>query len=270
MEYNPQSKSDFVQRKIHQKPTKMSKMHYHNTHELYYLEKGKTKYFIENEIFSLEAGDMIFVPKGTFHKTDSEDGDSGAERLLFAFDDDFVGDTAVKYIDELKCDKFIRVSKETLHKFKEIFRKIESEERRRQPDYYELEQLYLTELIILISRHRLKYNPVNLNPTHHIIQEAAKYISENYAADLTLQSLADKFAMSAGHFSKLFKKITGVGVNEYINISRISAAETMLLSGKLPVTTIATECGFNDSNYFAAVFKKLKGITPKKFSMLSK
>jgi len=56
-------------------------------------------------------------------------------------------------------------------------------------------------------------------------------------------------------------------LSEYINISRIAAAEKILKSGKYPITRVATECGFNDSNYFAAVFKKYKGITPKKYSI---
>ena len=269
MEEMDKPKLNFVERIVYTRPIKMPKMHFHGRHELYYLEKGRAKYFIDNEIFSLESGDIIFVPKGTFHKTDSEDGGSGVERLLLVFADEFLGPEAQKYIEELKKDKFVRVNQETLHKFKEIFRKIESEDSKRQTDYYELERLYLTELLILISRYRIKDLPITLKPTHRIIQEAAKYISSNYASNLTLQTLADKYAMSPGHFSKQFKRITGVGINEYINIARISAAEEMLTNSNLPITTVATECGFNDSNYFAAVFKRLKGVTPKKYSMMS-
>ena len=76
--------------------------------------------------------------------------------------------------------------------------------------------------------------------------------------------------MSPSHFSKQFKSITGVGLSEYINVSRISKAEKLLRKTNKPITEIATECGFNDSNYFAAVFKKIKGTTPKKYSMLNK
>jgi two-component system response regulator YesN len=61
--------------------------------------------------------------------------------------------------------------------------------------------------------------------------------------------------------------MTGMGLSEYINIARVTAAEKLLLSADLPITEVATKCGFNDSNYFARVFKKLKGVTPKKYSM---
>ena len=41
----------------------LTKMHYHDEHELYYLLSGNTKYFIKDEIFSLSKGDFIFIPK---------------------------------------------------------------------------------------------------------------------------------------------------------------------------------------------------------------
>lgn len=79
-----------------------------------------------------------------------------------------------------------------------------------------------------------------------------------------------KYALSRSHFSKLFKQVTGVGLNEYINITRITAAQNLLSKSNYSITEVASACGFNDSNYFAAVFKKIKGITPKKYSILNK
>ena len=101
-------------------------------------------------------------------------------------------------------------------------------------------------------------------------RKAIGYISENYSGDLNLKTVASKFAMSESYFSKQFKNVTGVGFNEYVNISRVSAAEKMLVKSNRAITEIAADCGFNDSNYFAAVFKKIKGITPKKYSSMNK
>jgi len=133
-----------------------------------------------------------------------------------------------------------------------------------------MQRLYLKQLLILISRFRLHNNTSNFSELFLIIQDSAKYISTNYSNDLSLKTLAKKYAMSPCYFSKQFKSITGVGLNEYINISRISAAERLLTDTNLPIIEVAAECGFNDSNYFAAVFKKIKGITPKKYSLLHK
>lgn len=259
-------KIEFFDRTIRDKNFKMPQAHFHDKHELYFLEKGKTKYFIGSEIYLLDPGDMIFVPKGEFHKTNGENN-SDIERLLFVFDDTFVGDSYREYINELKMDKFIRFPPEKIYKLKGIFHKIEQENRLKAKGYFELEKLYLRETLIMISRYRLKENTIKFSESYKIIQDAAKYISTNYNTDLSLHSLSQRYAISPSHFSKLFKSVTGVGLNEYINIARISAAEKLLIQKQASITTIAAQCGFNDSNYFAAVFKKLKGITPKKFSI---
>ena len=109
-----------------------------------------------------------------------------------------------------------------------------------------------------------------MDDTYRIIQSAARFISENFTKPLNLNDIAKLHAMSPAHFSRQFKKITGVGLSEYINITRVTAAEKLLLNTDMQITRIAEECGFNDSNYFAAVFKKIKGITPKKYSVLYK
>lgn len=257
---------EFFDRTKRNKPHRMSDAHYHDKHEMYYLEKGHTEYFIGSEIYLLEPGDIVFVPKGAFHRTDSEEN-LEVERLLLVFDDDFVGEEFMPYIDELIENKHVRIPKDQQYRLRDILHKIESEDKRKAKNYYEMQKLYLRQILILISRLRIKNNVTEFSQSYSIVQNAAKYISENCNSDLTLDALAKKYAMSPSYFSKQFKSITGIGLNEYINISRISTAEKLLLNTDWPITRIATECGFNDSNYFAAVFKKIKGITPKKYSM---
>jgi len=260
---------EFFNKKTKDNPVKMLQYHFHDNHELYYLEKGKTKYFIGNEIYLLEPGDMIFVPKGAFHKTDSEEK-SHVDRLLFSFDDEFVGEEFAHYIRDLKEDKFIKISQKHMYNMQEIFNKIEAEHTNKNADYKEMQKLYLKQMLIFISRYRTKQKTQNLGEAYTIMQSAAEYISENCSGDLSLEFLSKKFSMSPSYFSKQFKAITGVGLNEYINVSRISMAEKLLLKTNKPITEIAMECGFNDSNYFASVFKKIKGITPKKYSITYK
>ena len=247
----------------------MQQAHYHDKHELYYLEKGNTKYFVDDEIFMLRPGDMLFVPSGSFHKTHGE-GCDGAVRLLFVFDDDFAGEEAKSYIDELNEKKHIRFPADKLYKLQDLFSKIEKETENKLQDYSQMQKLYLRQMLILISRYRLKDTKDDYGESHRIIQEAVHYISANCGEELRLETLASKYAMSPGYFSKQFKLYVGVGLSEYINIARVSAAEKLLVGTDRSITDIAMECGFNDSNYFAAVFKKIKGITPKKYSMMNR
>ena len=117
---------EFYHRIKRSKDFKMSVSHFHDKHELYYLVKGATRYFINNEIFSLTAGDMVFIPKGAFHKTTIEQN-KVAERIILVFDDEFAGLDYAGYIQYMITHKHIRFPDHELIKVDDIFSKIEKE-----------------------------------------------------------------------------------------------------------------------------------------------
>ena len=247
-------------------PGSMSSAHFHRNHELYYLEKGKTVHFVGDQIYLLNEGDMVFVPSGIFHRTDNKDTDI-VERHLFFYDEDYIDEEFMPYIEELKKNNYIKLPSEHIHRITDIARKMSYELRHQHADFVTMQRLYLEQLLILISRLRITDSKPRTNPLHQIIQDVITYISTNVSADLSLPTLSDKYSVSASHLSKQFKSLTGMGLNEYVNIARVSAAEKFLLSTDMSIMEVAMKCGFNDSNYFARVFKKLKGVTPKKYSM---
>ncbi len=245
---------------------KMVSFHSHDKHELYFLERGSTKYFIGSNIYLLNSGDFIFVPAGEYHQTDIDEN-SKRERVLLVFDNTFVGTRYLKYIKELSVNKLVHIPDNMLDEFKLLLQKIETESKQKAKDYVEMQKNYLRQLLILISRCRIKEHEEVLTDNDILIQHTASYISLHCNDNLSLESLSSKYSISPCHLSKLFKKITGVGLNEYITIARISKAQELLETADLSVTQIAHQCGFNDSNYFTQVFKKINGVTPKKYSM---
>lgn len=261
-----ENKFDLIQRVQRFSHNKMGAAHIHNTHELYFLESGETIYTVENKIHVMHEGEMIFIPKGIFHKTSNETSNK-SERVLIVFDDDFIGSEFLGYIDKLKENNIIILPEEYVFKARKLLKKIELEAKQKYQDYKLLQKLYLEELIIMISRHRIDSLGNKCDESIKIIQSITKYISENFSSEITLASISTDFALSQSYLSKQFKVTTGIGLNEYINITRVNAAVKLLTAERLPITEVAFRCGFNDSNYFASVFKKIKGITPKKFSM---
>ncbi len=259
----------FFERHLYNKPFRMTFLHIHEHHELYFLEHGKTKYFSGNSIYTLEAGDFIFLPKGTYHRTENPELPN-LERVNINFDDEFIGEEFVPYLSELASNPHIRIQNSKAQDIRDLMDKIERESLFDMENSLCLQQLYLRELIILLLRYRVKDMPRANSSAYRLAQDAATYISENYKQDLSLEILAKKYSVSTGYFSKLFKKHTGTGVNEYINISRILAAKELFKTTEMSVTDIAFECGFNDSNYFSQVFKRSTGMTPKKYSIRSK
>lgn len=240
--------------------------HFHKYHELYFLISGKTKYFVNGKIYMLSAGDIIFIPKGEFHQTDYPDP-KNIERVTISVNDEFIGERFSKHISRLSELKHLRIPKNLINVFYSLVEKLEAEHLNQPSDYVNMQRLYMCQLLITILRYADKPRTVSLSPSYRLAQDAAKYINENYSHPLTLESMACKYSVTPDYFSKIFKKATGVGFSKYLNATRVSAAQELLSQTSKDVTNIALECGFNDSNYFIQVFKKINGVTPKKYSM---
>lgn len=242
----------------------MDAPHFHPHHELYYIVSGKAKYFIGSDLFVLNQGDFIFIPQNEYHKTEYLSA-TETERILIFFDEEFLGEDFLKYLEKPKSTKFLQIPNENMHSIRSILRKIEEESSQKNEGYVEMQQLYLRQLLILLERHGQGAKQ-HLNATYTMIQDAAKYISSNYAEDLRLADVSRMYSLSPVHFGAQFKKVTGVGFRNYITITRISAAKAMFDSGEKNITKVAFACGFNDSNYFIKVFKEIMGTTPKKYT----
>ena len=240
-------------------------IHYHDDHELYYMLKGKTKYFIGNDIYEVNSGDFVFIPSGILHKTDSEDC-LNHERILVSFDDSLFDKKTMPVINEMKNHRIIHIPENKLVILEDLLYKIESEFSEEKKYHSVLFDIYIIELVTLLCRYKYDYMP-NLNDYDNIIHSIANYIKENYSTNISLEKLSHEFSMSKSHISRKFKSYTGIGINEYITYVRISEAQRMLRESRLSVTKISQQCGFNDSNYFSSVFKKFKGITPKSYQL---
>ncbi len=131
-------------------------------------------------------------------------------------------------------------------------------------DEHSLAKEMLQKYCLLVKNHSVKgYSPV--------IQKTLNQISLDLTGDLSLRNLSEKFSISAGYLSALFKKEVGMTLTDYVNRKRIDHAAMLLSSTNLQIQTISSYCGMNDINYFTRTFKKLKGMTPKKYrEMMSK
>lgn len=94
------------------------------------------------------------------------------------------------------------------------------------------------------------------------IKNAQSFIEEEYKNDLSVEKLADTFAMSKRNFIRRFKKATNNTPIQYIQRVKIEAAKKSLESGVTSINTIMYDVGYNDLNTFRDTFKKYTGITP--------
>lgn len=98
-----------------------------------------------------------------------------------------------------------------------------------------------------------------------MVYKVIDHIKNNYHRHISLEEIAGISYMSKTYLSTLFKKETGYSVSEYINDVRINQSQTLLLDSDLSIVEIARMCGFEDQSYFTKVFRKITGMTPKKY-----
>ncbi|ALV22119.1 helix-turn-helix domain-containing protein [Carnobacterium antarcticum] len=104
------------------------------------------------------------------------------------------------------------------------------------------------------------------NPEYSdIVKRAIHYILLHIDYPLTLEEIAKKIYVNPAHLSRKFKSETHMTLTQYIHYKKIEEAKPYLEKGSLSITEIALLVGFNDSNYFGKVFKKVTGMTPSLF-----
>lgn len=97
------------------------------------------------------------------------------------------------------------------------------------------------------------------------VNDAVKYINENYDSDLSLRFFTERYFLSRSYFCHMFKECAGLPLTEYINAVRIRKSALLLNQTDLTVTEISARTGFNDVNYFCRVFKKNMGCSPTEY-----
>ena len=100
---------------------------------------------------------------------------------------------------------------------------------------------------------------------HELVGKVKRRVHENLAEDLTVASLAGEFYVTPNYLSRLFKRVTGEGCNEYIVRKRIEKARSLLETTTLKAGEIAMMVGYHDMNYFSLAFKKHTGMSPIKY-----
>ena len=113
-------------------------------------------------------------------------------------------------------------------------------------------------LLVLLDRNILE----SIAPSTGHIYKSIEYINSHITEDLKIEVICAAVPISKYYFCREFKKAMGLTVMEYILITRLTLAQTMLVKGKLSISEISENCGFSSVSYFCRVFKQETGMAP--------
>ena len=102
------------------------------------------------------------------------------------------------------------------------------------------------------------------------IAAICEYIAGNFRHDIDCADIATSVDIHPKYAMSLFRKSTGMTLNEYVTLLRLSFAQAMLMSGNSNVLDVAMESGFRSLSAFNKSFRKISGRSPSDFRRITR
>lgn len=250
-------------------------LHWHEDLQFVLCTQGYVNYQVNGIEYKLKEKESLFINKGALHMSSdmSEDGEyvtlTFPEELLF-----FFKESRMKYkyvwpytrMDYLRCFE-IKGKNQILEYLYDIYN-----------IYLNGSSMFEYDISILITkiwRQLVKsLSTIDFIPNKKDVERQERvqvmlvYIHTHYADELSLKDIADAGMMSIAQCNRCFNKMLNVTPYEYLIQYRLQKATTLLKDATLNVTEISEIVGFNNVTHFIQVFKKVYGISPKKYRMM--
>lgn len=94
------------------------------------------------------------------------------------------------------------------------------------------------------------------------VARVKRYVRQNFATALSLDSIAAAVHLNSSYLSSLFKQKTGENLSTYLTAVRLQEAERLITTTSLPLGEVAKRVGYPNASYFSHIYKKYKGTSP--------
>lgn len=249
--------------------------HLHDLYEVVYIHEGKGTFFIDQSLYEKEPGDLFLIPGNTIHRSFPSASEPIVSSAIF-FAPSLI--TTSMLIDEYEPFKCFDIARKMKHykivipepvklKIETVINDMGRELNEKKPGYRQALWLQLQQLLLELYRHpALKASSSSVSGLiPQWIQHALHDINSNPVQCGGLTELSEKACVSTGHFSRVFKQVTGMNVTDYVNAKRIAKAKELLLATDDTIEAIAQRCGFQGMRHFYQLFMRLTGETPKRY-----
>ena len=124
---------------------------------------------------------------------------------------------------------------------------------------------YFLLIITMLRRQSRPWEGAGSAVAGHRVSRSLQYLEEHFSDPITIGDIISCSQVSRRHFFRLFEQAVGVTPMDYLKKLRLQKAASLLLTTSSPVTQVAFDCGFNDSNYFSSMYRKEYGLSPTQF-----
>lgn len=232
---------------------------YHNFWEIVIVTKGELGITAGSDVFMLKKGQAVIHEPMEFHRLWCE-GKGETEYIIFSFKASGVP----KFSSNVFEIRDLGVPVGILENFQENFEILNNNiVEINDPDgaNYQI-AIKKLEMFILntLSQKLEKSGKVRTQPAKNYTM-IVNVMESNIDKKLSVGDIAKLCNMSEVNLKKTFSRYSGMGVMEYFNLLKITAATERIKRGET-VQEVANSLGFSNQNYFSTVFKKITGKNP--------
>lgn len=248
--------------------------HTHDFCELALITRGSAMHWLEGSEFPISAGD-VFVLQG--YQSHYYYELQNLEMINIMFDPQqlelpenrlrkILGYRALFLLEPLfrKQHRFtshLHLSRSALAHSERIANELDKEVNAKQEGYEVAMFSKFLELVVYLSRLYQETESTNAEALLRVAKVIGS-IEDDFARAWKVEDFAEMAHMSRSNFMRVFRTATGQTPIDYLLQRRLQKSTTLLTSSNLPVSQIAFEVGFNDSNYFTRQFKNTHGMSP--------
>lgn len=194
--------------------------------------------------------------------------DEGIEAIQLSLESELVSNAAPELLnpDQVELIPYSYIHDPLIHQLG-ISLKIELEKSETES------KLYADSAATFLAVHLLRHYTVH-KPTRDAhsgglsrrqLRQTKDYIQEHLGQDIHLDEISNHLGLSRYYFCRLFKQSTGISPYQYVIHCRVERAKQLLKGKQQSLGEIAVACGFTHQSHFHRHFKRLTGITPKRF-----
>lgn len=246
------------------------KYHSHDHIEIAFIISGKGRYKIDDELYSVEEGDLLILNPGVCHQALTDGNGKPTIEFFVGFTDVAFRDMAPNRFD-FPGGPILHSSGDFRQKLFRIVSGMEAEnEILRQGRYFMLRS-YLIQLILLIIREQsaplTQYKGYEFESAgkKYVVEQIVNYFSDHYAEKISLDQIAENMYLSPFYISRIFKSETGDTPIRYLIDIRLEHAKEILESGNYTsIQEVAAQVGYDDAYHFSKLFKKKYDVPPSK------
>lgn len=256
-----------------------------NLMNFHIVTKGQCQIEVTGEVFTLVAGDAIFMPRDTKHVISSSlKGDASVNQAVsLSMTDDVEGQyTGLvcghfthqnpifdSFLSQLPKVIVVKNNKDFVAS--QIVSLILQESKASgHSTNFLLNRLSDALLYVLLRDNITTHNGVLVAMSHPKLSKSLEYIHDNIDQALNVDAVASYSGMSRSSFSALFKEVVELSPAEYITQWRMTQAYRWLADDGISTYDAAIRCGYESDASFSKAFKRIIGVGPGEARQINK